>query len=132
MQEALIIYPELFRDVYNREILKQTKDSLTKQAKGGRLRVNGKYLFISPDLYAFCEWLFLGEQNPKGLLKDGDVYTTQYRDGDELACLRSPHLYREWAIRENKRSLELDYWFGMTKCLYTSCHDLISRYLMFD
>ena len=132
MQEALTIYPELFRDVYNREILKQTKDSLTKQAKGGRLRVNGKYLFISPDLYAFCEWLFLGEQNPKGLLRDGDVYTSQYRDGDELACLRSPHLYREWAIRENKRSFELDYWFGMTKCLYTSCHDLISRYLMFD
>lgn len=132
MQEALIIYPELFRDIYNREILKQTKDSLTKQAKGGRLRVNGKYLFISPDLYAFCEWLFLGEQNPQGLLRDGDVYTSQYRDGDELACLRSPHLYREWAIRENKRSFELDYWFGMTKCLYTSCHDLISRYLMFD
>lgn len=132
MQEALIIYPELFKDVYNREILKQTKDSLVKQAKGGRLRVNGKYLFISPDLYAFCEWLFLGEQNPRGLLQDGDVYTTQYRDGDELACLRSPHLYREWAIRQNRRGLELDYWFGMTKCLYTSCHDLISRYLMFD
>lgn len=132
MQEALIIYPELFKDVYNREILKQTKNSLVKQARGGRLRVNGKYLFISPDLYAFCEWLFLGEQNPKGLLQDGDVYTTQYRDGDELACLRSPHLYREWAIRQNRRGLELDYWFGMTKCLYTSCHDLISRYLMFD
>ena len=94
--------------------------------------MNGKYLFISPDLYAFCEWLFLGEQNPRGLLQDGDVYTTQYRDGDELACLRSPHLYREWAIRQNRRGLELDYWFGMTKCLYTSCHDLISRYLMFD
>lgn len=132
MQEALIIYPELFKDVYNREILKQTKNSLVKQARGGRLRVNGKYLFISPDLYAFCEWLFLGEQNPRGLLQDGDVYTTQYRDGDELACLRSPHLYREWAIRQNRRCLELDYWFGMTKCLYTSCHDLISRYLMFD
>lgn len=131
-QEALMVYPELFRDPYCRDILKQTKQSLVKQAKGGRLRVNGKYLFLSPDLYAFCEWLFLGEQNPKGLLEDGEVYTSEFKNGDELACLRSPHLYREWPIKQNKRSEELDRWFGMTKCVYTSCHDLISRILQFD
>lgn len=131
-QEALMIYPELFRDQYCREILKQTKQSLVKQAKSGRLRVNGKYLFLSPDLYAFCEWLFLGEQNPKGLLEDGEVYTSEFKNGDELACLRSPHLYREWPIKQNKRNEELDKWFGMTKCIYTSCHDLISRILQFD
>lgn len=131
-QEALMIYPELFRDPYCRDILKQTKQSLVKQAKGGRLRVNGKYLFLSPDLYAFCEWLFLGKQNPKGLLEDGEVYTSEFRNGDELACLRSPHLYREWPIKQNKRNEELDKWFGMTKCIYTSCHDLISRILQFD
>lgn len=131
-QEALMIYPELFRDPYCRDVLKQTKQSLVKQAKGGRLRVNGKYLFLSPDLYAFCEWLFLGEQNPKGLLEDGEVYTSEFKNGDELACLRSPHLYREWAIKQNKRNEELDKWFGMTKCVYTSCHDLISRILQFD
>ena len=131
-QEALMIYPELFRDQYCREILKQTKQSLVKQAKSGRLRVDGKYLFLSPDLYAFCEWLFLGEQNPRGLLEDGEVYTSEFKDGDELACLRSPHLYREWPIKQNKRNEELDKWFGMTKCIYTSCHDLISRILQFD
>lgn len=131
-QEALMIYPELFRDSYCRDILKQTKQSLVKQAKGGRLRVNGKYLFLSPDLYAFCEWLFFGEQNPKGLLEDGEVYTTEFKNGDELACLRSPHLYREWPIKQNKRNEEIDKWFGMTKCIYTSCHDLITRYVMAD
>lgn len=132
MQAALEIYPELFRDSWSKEILKSTKKSLVKQAKGGRLRVNGKYLFLSPDLYAFCEWLFKGEQNPAGLLEDGEVYCSEYRDGDELACLRSPHLYREWAIKSNKRNDEIDEWFGNTKCVYTSCHDLISRFLMFD
>lgn len=131
-QEALTIYPELFRDQYSRDVLKQTKKSLVKQAKAGRLRVNGHYTFLSPDLYAFCEWLFLGEQNPKGLLEDGQVYCRDYRDGDELACLRSPHLYREWPIRNNARNEELDKWFGMTKCVYTSCHDTISRILQFD
>lgn len=131
-QQSLMIYPELFRDPYCREILKQTKKSLVKQAKGGRLRVNGKYFFLSPDLYAFCEWLLLSEKNPKGLLKDGEVYMSEFKDGDELACLRSPHLYREWPTRENKRNEELDKWFGMTKCIYTSCHDLITRYVMAD
>ncbi len=131
-QEALMIYPELFKDQYSRDVLKQTKKSLVKQAKAGRLRVNGHYTFLSPDLYAFCEWLFLGEKNPKGLLEDGQVYCRDYRDSDELACLRSPHLYREWPIRENVRNEELDKWFGMTKCVYTSCHDTISRILQFD
>lgn len=132
VQEALMIYPELMRDQYSRDILKETKKSLIKQAKSGRLRVNGKYLFLSPDLYAFCEWLFLDDINPQGLLKDGEVFTTQFGNGDEVACLRSPHLYREWAIRKNVKNEELNKWFGETKCVYTSCHDLISRYLMFD
>ena len=131
-QQALMLYPELFRDAYHRDILKQVKKSLVKQAKGGRLVVNGRYQFLAPDLYAFCEWLFLGNQNPDGLLADGEVYSRLNRDGAELACLRSPHLYREWAVRKNKRGGELDKWFGCTKCVYTSTHDLISRYLMFD
>ena len=131
-QQGLMLYPELFRDSYHKDILKQTKKSLVKQAKGGRLAVNGRYQFLSPDLYAFCEHLFLGEQNPKGLLEDGEVYSRLNKNDAELACLRSPHLYREWAIRKNRRSEELDRWFGQTKCIYTSCHDLISRYLMFD
>ena len=131
-QQSLMLYPELFRDPYCRDILKQTKKSLVKQAKAGRLRVNGRYRFVSPDLYAFCEWLFLGEQNPKGLLEDGEVYVNEFRDGDELACLRSPHLYREWPIRVNKRNEETERWFGGTKCVYTSCHDLISRIVQMD
>ena len=131
-QQALMLYPELFRDPYCRDILKQTKKSLVKQAKAGRLRVNGRYRFVSPDLYAFCEWLFLGEQNPKGLLEDGEVYVNEFHDGDELACLRSPHLYREWPIRTNKRNEETEKWFSGTKCVYTSCHDLISRIVQMD
>ena len=131
-QQALMIYPELFRDVYHKEILKQTKKSLIKQAKGGRLVVRGRYQFLSPDLYAFCEWLFLNNQNPDGLLKNGEVYSKLNRNNAELACLRSPHLYREWAIRKNNRSEELDKWFGGTNCVYTSCHDLITKIVQAD
>ena len=131
-QQALMIYPELFRDVYHKEILKQTKKSLVKQAKGGRLNVRGRYQFLSPDLYAFCEWLFLDEKEPVGLLKNGEVYSKLNKDGAELACLRSPHLYREWAIRKNKRNEDTNKWFGDTKCIYTSSHDLITKIVQAD
>ena len=131
-QKAVMIYPELFRDPYSRDVLKQTKKSLIKQAKAGRLRVNGEYEFVSPDLFAFCQWLFLGEKNPKGLLEDGEVYTKNFRNGSELACLRSPHLYREWPIRKNVRNELTEKWFGNTQCIYTSTRDLMSRILQFD
>lgn len=132
MQAALCIYPELMKDVYNQDLLKQTKKSLIKQAKGGRLRINGKYLFISPDPVAFCEWLCKGEQRPKGLLKNGEVYTNQFGAGDRLDCLRSPHLYQEHAVRINQRNELTDKWFGDTKCVYFSAHDMISKILQQD
>lgn len=131
-QQALMLYPELFKDSYSKEILKQTKKSLIKQGKSGRVRVNGGFRFISPDLYSFCEWLFLGIKVPKGLLANGEVYCHAFDNGEELACLRSPHLYREWAIRKNVRNDEIDYWFRDTECIYTSTFDTISRILQFD
>lgn len=131
MQEALTIYPELFRDSYNREILKQVKNSLVKQAKSGRLRINGYYRLASPDLYAYCEWLFLGIENPQGLLKNGEVAISQFKDGEELDCLRSPHLYFEHCLRTNNQSEEVKKWFD-TKCIYTASHDLMSRVLALD
>lgn len=132
MQQALMKYPEILRDAYNKEILKDVKRSLIKQAKSGRVKVNGGYRFLSPDLYAFCEWLFLRTKNPQGLLESGKVYCKGYKDNIELACLRSPHLYREWPIRNNVRNEEIDKWFGVTQCIYTSSHDLISKILQFD
>ena len=44
---------------------------------------------ISPDLFAFCEWLFLGEDVPKGLVPEGYIYNHNY-DGiniEETCCL---------------------------------------------
>lgn len=131
-QQALMLYPELFKDSYSKEILKQTKKSLIKQGKAGRVRVNGGYRFLSADLYGFCEWLFLGIEVPKGLLADGEVYCHSYANSEELACLRSPHLYREWAVRKNAKNDETDYWFRDTECIYTSMFDAISRILQFD
>ncbi|GAV11303.1 hypothetical protein [Paenibacillus sp. NAIST15-1] len=130
-QQALDIYPELLKDVYSREIIKQTKKSLIKNAKAGKIDIEGKYTFISPDLYAFCEFIFLKESNPKGLLSNGDIFCSLYNHNEKLDCLRSPHLYREHAIRMNTITKEMKRWY-VTKSLYTSCQDPISKVLMFD
>jgi len=130
-QHALEIYPELLSDVYTREVLKQIKASKIKEARSAKIELDAKYTFITPDLYAFCEYLFSKNENPKGLLEDGEVFCWLYKDIDKLSCLRSPHLYREWAIRNNMIDSEKRKWF-ITNGVYTSCKDLISKILQFD
>lgn len=131
LQQALEIYPELLSDRYAREILKQVKKSMVKEARAGKIEIDGKYTFICPDLYAFCEKLILSHKQPKGLLNNGEVYCSIFKNVDKLNCLRSPHLYREHAIRNNVVDSKKSKWF-ITKGIYTSCHDPISKILMFD
>ena len=131
-QECLLIYPELLQDEHYRESLRNLKQSIEKWAWGGKLDIFAKYLFIIPDLFAFCEFLFLGDKNPDGLLGDGQVYAAQFATSDRLDCLRSPSLYREHPVRENAvNNPECARWFGRNG-LYTSCHDLISKIIMND
>jgi hypothetical protein len=130
-QQSLEIYPELLNDTYCKEILKQVKKKLVTEAKAAKVSIESKYTFIIPDLYAFCENLFLGDGDPIGLLKDKEVYCRLYKNIKELDCLRSPHLFREHAIRNNVVDEEKERWF-ITDGLYTSCHDVISKILQFD
>lgn len=132
-QEALLLYPELLRDPYTKDTLSQIKRSMEIDAWAGKLHLRAKYTFLIPDMYAFCEFLFLGDTAPAGLLRDGEVYCRLYRNTKKLDCLRSPHLYMEHAIRENVcvQNSPIARWF-VTDGLYTSTHDLISKLLMFD
>jgi hypothetical protein len=137
-QKAIDLYPELLNDVYIRNKLKDIKDSMIKSYKSGKLQVHGKYTFLLPDLYAACQYWFMGDKDPKGLLEDGEVFCWLFRKSEKLDCLRSPHLYREHAIRNNiacykhkDRQQQLREWYT-TDAIYTSCHDLISKILQFD
>ena len=131
LQQALSIYPELLNDTYTKDVLRQIKQSLVHGYKSARLEVNGKYTFIIPDTYAVCEHLFLHKQFPDGLLKNGEVSCKIYKNFSKLDCLRSPHLYKEHAVRKNKIDDTTAKWFT-TDALYTSCHDLITKVLQND
>lgn len=137
-QKAVSTYPELLNDVFVKNKLRDVKDSLVKHFKSGKLKVDGKYTFILPDLYAACEYWFLNNSNPRGLLSDGEVFCWLYRKSEKLDCLRSPHLFMEHAVRKNiacnsygEKQQQIREWFD-TKAVYTSCHDLISKILQFD
>lgn len=135
-QKSLRIYPELLSDPATRNDLKDLKKSLVKKYRSGKLDVTGKFTFVLPDLYAFCEWLFCGIKTPKGLLEDKEVFCRLYDRFDKLDCLRSPHLYIEHAIRNNVcdkkyRNEYLRDWFT-TDAIYTSTYDPISRILQLD
>ncbi|PGZ96964.1 hypothetical protein COE51_16480 [Bacillus pseudomycoides] len=129
-QKALHLYPELLNDEHAKQVIKDKKKSLIKEAKSGKLNVNGKYTFIVPDLYAFCERLFLHKDIPDGLLKNGEVYCDLYEEG-KLDILRSPHLYREHGVKMNVKDEKNKKWF-ITKGVYTSTFDTISKMLQFD
>jgi len=65
--KALYMYPELLRDAYARETLKSVKKRWLYDARSGRIKCQNKRLFAIPDMYAACEYWFLGIKEPKGL-----------------------------------------------------------------
>lgn len=136
-QKSVELYPDLLNDEYVKTQLRNTKDSMIKQYKSGKLQIYGKYTFLLPDFYAACQYWFQGIKDPEGLLADQEVFCWLFRKSDKLDCLRSPHLYKEHAIRKNiaycknERQKLIREWFD-TDAIYTSCHDLISKILQFD
>ncbi|MGG1664513.1 RNA dependent RNA polymerase [Brevibacillus sp. NRS-1366] len=130
-QQALSIYPELLNDQHSKQSIKDRKKSLVKEAKSGKILLEGtKRSYISPDLYAFAEWLFGGVKQPTGLLKNGEVSCRLYGN-KKLDILRSPHLFREHCVRQNVVNETTEKWY-ISNCVYTSVSDMISKQLMFD
>lgn len=137
-QRAVKAYPDLLNDAYTKDLLREIKESLLKKYRSGKLEITGKYTFLLPDFYAACEYWFGRVKKPAGLLKDGEVFCNLFPKYEKLDCLRSPHLYREHAVRQNtasrafgERAIRIGAWFT-TNAIYTSTHDFISKLLQFD
>lgn len=133
LQKCLLMYPELLQDEHCKDQLREMRKSILKEARAGKLMVDGKYQFLIPDLYAACQHWFDGIEVPQGLLENGEVWTRQYQKVDKLDVLRSPHLYKEHAVRNNvwSKKPEIRQWFK-TDGIYTSTFDCISKILQFD
>lgn len=129
-EEALLMYPELINDDHFRNMIKTKKASLVKDARSGKIVIpNSKRMYIIPDCYAMCQWLFGLEVT--GLINDKEVSCKLYDDNKELTVLRSPHLYLEHSINTNIVNERVSKWFT-TNGIYTSIFSDISKILQFD
>lgn len=138
-QKALLMYPQLLKDRHVKEELSDKITAIKNEARECKFEINSTYTYIIPDVFAWMEYIFKGNKNPKGLLKDGQVYCGIYKKEGKLLVNRSPALGAEHAVRENYtgyveyegEQVLLSDWFT-TLGVYTSCHDLISKLLQFD
>lgn len=129
--EAVTLYPELLQDSYTEQLIREEAKSFHDNALWGQLVIDGINTFLSPDLYAFCEHLFLYKENPTGLIAKGQVSCSLYGDGDKCDCLRSPHWSREHSIETNVINENTKEWFCKQVC-FCSCDDLITKTLQAD
>lgn len=127
----------MLRDKYVQQQLENKFRSERTDARGCKLILEDSlYSYICPDLYAFCEWLFCGIENPKGLIPRNHVYNSFFNDKQytKVDCLRSPHLYMEHGIRNLVKGADLEVcreWFNDLDTV-VSGHDLLCRVLQFD
>lgn len=134
LAEAISIYPNL---VYDKKVMDKIKKKVSNERKKARISrffVEGTYTYAMPDMYAFCEYLFMGKENPKGLVPKNQVYCKVYNDKDiENVCvLRSPHLSGyEFAKRKLVKSDACKDWFTGYDTV-VSIHDLITKTLQMD
>ncbi len=114
LSASIMRCPELLNDVHVRKVMQSALVSERNKAMGSKLILDGMWSYVCPDLYAFCQWLFLGRDNPEGLIKRGKVYNNFYKDTDieEACCIRYPHLSDcEHGIRNLEKSDECAKWF---------------------
>lgn len=132
---AILEYPDMLNDIHVQKTMKSALLSERKKAQGCKLILDGTWSYICPDLFAFCEWLFLGEDVPKGLIPEGYIYNHYYNDKSDIketCCLRYPHLSDcEHAIRKVLRSDDCNEWFVGNDTVVSS-HDLISKAIQAD
>lgn len=124
---------KLLFDKYVRQSILRTRDAMIKDARSGKLLMEGsRTVYILPDLYAFCQWLFLKEESPKGLLEESnEISCALFDDEVEVDVLRSPHLYIEHCIHKNRKDEKLSEWF-ITKGVYVSVNSTASFQLAYD
>lgn len=135
--KALDLYPSLIYDPYVKKKIQSLFNARKKSYMGGKLPIRGYYSYIVPDLYAFCEYLFMDERDPQGLVPKNCVYNKYYDECgnvENVICLRSPHLSRyEYPKCKLIHSDECRRWFGaLGSDTVVSCHDLISKSLQCD
>lgn len=135
LQKSLIYYPEMLKDFYVKTLLKNTKDSIIKKLRSGKFDINGVYTFAIPDPLACLQWWFTGMDKNNieqfGFVHEGNVTCNLFANGEDLDCLRSPHLDHAHCIRKNQVDDFTKIW-SKSSGIYIGMKDTMSKLLMYD
>ena len=79
------------------------------------------------------QWWFNRERDLSnlGIIKKDEVVCKLFNNGEEVDCLRSPHLDHSHCIRNNKNDDDSKYWYG-TDGLYIGVNDIMPKVIMCD
>ena len=134
--KAIGICPSLIYDDYIQDRIAKLRRKTRNDYRAGKIPIHGYYSYAAPDMYAFCQFLFQGQVNPKGLIPKNHIYNKYYdsKNSKKLICLRSPHLSNyEYGKRNLIQSESCKEWFQyMETDTVCSCHDLLSKTLQMD
>lgn len=135
LQKSLLLYPEMLKDFYVKNLLKNTKDSIIKRLRSGKFELNGAYTFAIPDTLACLQWWFTDMDKTKlsefGFVKEGHIACNLFENKEEVDCLRSPHLDHAHCIRKNQIDEFTKKW-AKSSGVYISMQDTMSKNLMYD
>ena len=115
-KEALAWCPKLMNDEY---VIKRINNMIKKQideTKIGKIEVRGNYQLVSGDPFILMESLF--NDNPKGLLKKGQFYSSFWDElnVDEVLLMRSPMTVHNNIVKGNiMHSEECRKWYKYMK-----------------
>ena len=134
LNRAIAYYPALLKEDFVKERITEAKKSLIKETKAGRIKVDGVFAYVVPDIVFINQWLFEHRRDIEnmGYIEENEIIQKSFKDSDEVDVLRSPSLGFEHVLatvktpdKDNKK------WFN-TNAVYTSAKSLISKVLFFD
>jgi hypothetical protein len=129
-RKSIELYPNLLRDSYSKELIKDAKDAMIKDAKGGKFKIDGYHnVYILPDVVNFMSRLIGRDEHA---IHKNKVSCSLFHDGQKLDILRSPHLYVEHAVQTNVDVDEEYKKYFCTNGLYISNKSSISLLIMCD
>lgn len=114
---ALQIESELIKDPFIRGKIRGMLEKRINDSKKGKIKVDGNFQIISGDVFGFAEHVF-GLENPKGLLKSDEFYSSYWNDLEikNVVGMRAP-----MTVHANLRkmdlvdSYEMKKWYGYMK-----------------
>lgn len=110
--KALMADKRMINDPFIRSRIWNMIEKTVRDAKKGKIIVDGNYSMISGDPYALCQSMFGMEVT--GLLQAGEIYHRYWLDkgADEVSCFRAPMTAANNIVRMKLASREeIEYWY---------------------